>query len=247
MAVRILFLVAMFVISVSRADAQAYREITVSAASSLTDAFREIGAGFEKETGIKAVFNFGASAALLKQVEAGAPVDVFASADEETMDDAERKGIVFKATRTDFAGNELVLAVPAGQARVAGLKDIAKAARIALANPDTAPAGRYAKQALTAMKLWEAVEPRCIYCPNVRQALDYVRRGEVDAGIVFMTDAASAGGAVKSVAILNGRVRYPAAVVSSSRNPEAARKFVQFLSGRKAQGILKKYGFKDAR
>ncbi len=225
-------------------DAAASREITVSAAASLTDVFKEEGAAFEKDTGIKAVFNFGASVALLKQIEAGAPVDVFASADEVTMDQAEKEGIVLKASRRDFAGNDLVLAVPAVPGRVSGMKDIANASRIAIANPATAPAGLYAKQALTRMKLWDALGPKFIYGANVRQALEYVRRGEVDAGFVYMTDVISTKDGVKAAGVLSKGALYPAAVVSLSKDQDSARRFINFLLGRKAQAILKKYGFK---
>ncbi len=244
MILRFLLVTSLFLPSFFPGEACAGGRVTVSAASSLTDAFKEAGAAFEKETGVRVMFNFGASVSLLKQIEAGAPVDVFASADEMTMDKAEKTGLVLKATRRDFAGNDLVLAVPAVPGRVTGMKDIYRASKIAIANPDTAPAGRYAKKALTEMSLWDALEPKFIYGANVRQVLDYIRRGEVDAGFVYTSDVVSTKGGVKALAVIGESARYPAAVVSLSKDRKAAQGFVDFLAGREARAIWKKNGFK---
>ena len=175
------------------APAFAAQEITVSGAASLTNAFTEIKGLFEKKyPDIKVHTNFAASNPLLKQMEEGAPVDVFASADQETMDKAAAKKLVDTATRKDFALNDLVMVVPSdSKLNLNGAKDLAKpeVKRIAVGNPDSVPAGRYTKAALTTAGLWETLQPKYVFGASVRQALDYVGRGEVDAGFVYRTDA----------------------------------------------------------
>lgn len=163
--------------------------ITVSAAASLTNALREIGLLFEQaHPGHKVLFNFGASGALLQQIARGAPVDVFVSADPQRMDEAQRQNLIVPALRRDFASNRLVLIVPAtaGEAPAA-LADLARPAyaRIAIGLPASVPVGSYTQGVLVAAGLWHAIEPKMIGAHNVRQALDYVARGEVDAGFVY--------------------------------------------------------------
>ena len=223
------------------------REIVVSAASSLTDAFKRIGGEFESANpGVKVTFNFAASGALLQQVLQGAPVDVFASADVETMDKARRKGAVDAATITDFAGNKLVLVAPTGL-RIKGMQDLGGAAvkRIALGKPETVPAGRYAKEALEANGTWAALEPKFIYAESVRQALYYVVRGEVDAGFVYATDAAIPAGRLNVVSEVGGHkpIIYPIAAVASGKEPALARRFIGYVVSDKGQAVLASYGF----
>src|SRR5205823_1507388 len=166
-------------------------ELVVSAAASLTNAFRDIGRRLaDDHPATRLVFNFAATDVLLAQISKGAPVDVFAAADEETMDRADREGLLLAGSRRDFAANRLVLIVPAGAPAIADLAALTRLGRIAIGNPRTVPAGRYAKAALERAQVWQAVEPHAVYAVNVRQVLDYVARKEVDAGFVYATDAA---------------------------------------------------------
>lgn len=226
-------------------------ELTVSAAASLTNAFNEIGPLFEKaHPGTRVQFNYGASGALLQQMAKGAPVDVFASADQETMDQAQAQGLVRAAQRRNFASNSVVVVVPAAApaartpARVA---DLAGAAyqRVAIGTPASVPVGRYTRSALQAAHAWAAIEPKMIGAHNVRQALDYVARAEVDAGFVYATDAALMPGKVKVAFSVPapGPILYPAAPLAAGPQRVLAEQFVQFLSSAAAQAVLARYGF----
>ena len=241
---------SLFVLAVSLLTATAAKgaEIVVSAAASLTDAFRDIGRTFEAaHAGTTVTFNFAATDVLLAQIRKGAPADVFAAADEASMNRAERDGLLSNASRRDFAANRLVLIVPSGAAGVAKLDELAQPrfGRIAIGSPQTVPAGRYAKGALDWAELWNKVEAKCVFALNVRQVLDYVARGEADAGFVYATDAAIMPGKVKIALDVQTvtPVRYPAAVVRTSRLPAEARAFVESLTAAPARKILATYGF----
>jgi molybdate transport system substrate-binding protein len=223
-------------------------ELTVSAAASLGNAFREIGTAFEAaHPGTIVQLNFGASGGLLQQIAHGAPVDVFASADAETMDEAERRRLVDPASRADFASNALVVVVPRN-APVAPktLADLAGPAvrRIAIGVPASVPVGRYAKAALEKAGLWPALAGKTIGAQSVRQALDYVARGEVDAGFVYATDAALLPDKVRVALVVPTvtAVRYPIAAVTASRSADAAR-FIAFVRSHAAQATLRRHGF----
>jgi len=224
-------------------------EMTVSAAASLTNAFREIGAAFEKEhTGDKVLFNFAASDPLVQQIAKGAPVDVFASADQDAMDRADNLKLLAAGTRKNFASNSLVLIAPqGGKAMVKSLADVAQAgvARIAIGNPASVPVGRYTRAALEHARLWAAVEPKLILGASVRQCLDYVARGEVDAGFVYATDAAIVKDKVMVVATVPTEtpVRYPIAVIAAGPQAAAGRRFVDYVLSPAGQAILARYGF----
>jgi len=224
-------------------------DLTVSAAASLNNAFRQLAPLFEAQNpGTRVVFNFAASDALLAQVARGAPVDVFASADEETMDRAGSQKLLVAGSRRTFARNALVVVVPAeAKTRPAALADLGQPAyrRIAIGSPASVPAGRYARSALDAAKLWPAVEPRVVFAQNVRQALDYVARGEVDAGFVYATDALILRDKVR-VALevpTSTPILYPAAAIAGSTSPDVARRFVDFLLSPAAQALLAHQGF----
>ncbi len=225
-------------------------DLTVSAAASLTDAFNEMKPAFAKDhPGINLVFNFAASGTLLSQMEKGAPVDVFASADQKTMDQAVEKKLIDVPTRANFVQNALVLSVPAGNpAKVKDLTSLAAAQvkRIAVGNPDSVPVGRYTKAALTKLGQWDALSPKFVLAESVRQVLDYLSRGEVDAGFVYATDAKQGGDKVKVIAEVpvETPVIYPIAVVAGSAHAKDAATFVSFVTGPKGQAILAKYGFK---
>lgn len=224
-------------------------DLTVSAAASLTNAFKELGPSFEAtHPGTQVVFNFAASDALLTQIVKGAPADVFASADQQAMDKAVAQQAVLPATRRNFASNSLVLITPAdstlGLARPADLQK-PEVKRIAIGNPASVPVGRYTRGSLEALKLWSAIEPKAVMAQSVRQALDYVARGEVEAGFVYATDAAIMKDKVKVAATVPTEtpVTYPIAVVTTSLQPQAARAFLDFLGTPGAQAVLVRYGF----
>lgn len=237
------FLVVATTLPVAAAD------LTVSAAASLTNAFRALGPLFEAaHPGVKVQFNFGASGALLQQIAKGAPADVFASADQETLDQAQAQNLLQAGTRRDFVSNALVVIVPTGSANVPKtVADLAQPAyaRIAIGLPASVPVGRYTKGVLEAAMLWGPIQPKTIGADTVRQALDYVARGEVDAGFVYATDAAIMPDKVKvALTVPTARpVLYPAAVVAGSPNAASAGKFVDFLAGPQAQAVLAKFGF----
>ena len=227
----------------------AEEELIVSAAASLANAFGEIAKKFENlNPGVKVICNFAASGPLLQQIEKGAPVDVFASADQKTMDQAQEKNLVLPLTRKDFVSNGLVLIVPTDAKRpIQTLEDLKmkEVARISLGNPETVPAGRYAKEVLTNDGLWENLLPKVIFGNSVRQVLDYVSRGEVDAGFVFTTDAIQMKDKVRIVltAEKHKPILYPIAVVAASQKKELSQRFVDFVQGKEGQAILSQFGF----
>lgn len=224
-------------------------EVTVSAAASLTNAFKDIAQGYESaHPGSKVLLNFGASGALLQQMAKGAPVDVFASADQETMDAAQQQGLVRAADRQDFVRNALVVISPIdAKAQPAALKDLAGPGitRVALSVPASVPVGRYGKQSLEAAGLWAAVQPKLIHTTNVRQSLDYVARGEVDAGFVYATDAALMKDKVKTAFAvpLDRAILYPIARTAASGNATEAAAFIAYVRSPAGQAILARYGF----
>lgn len=239
---------AVLVIGLAAGLAQA-GELTVSAAASLTNAFKEIAQDYEAQhAGTKVLLNFGASGALLQQMAKGAPVDVFATADQETMDEAGRQGLLAAGERQDFVRNTLVVIVPVdSKLALGGLSDLQQpdVARIAVANPASVPVGRYAKGALDKAGLWSAIEAKAVGTQNVRQSLDYVSRGEVDAGFVYATDAAVMKEKVR-VAFevrVDTPILYPIARTAGGANAEEAGSFVAHVLSPAGQAVLSKHGF----
>jgi molybdate transport system substrate-binding protein len=224
-------------------------DLTVSAAASLTNAFKEIAAAYEAQNpGTKVLLNFGASGTLLQQMAKGAPVDVFASADQATMDDAQQQKLVKAEDRQNFVRNALVVIVPSDAKTVpASLQDLnAPAIRhIAIGQPAAVPVGRYTKAVLEKAQLWSVLEAKLVDASSVRQALDYVARGEADAGFVYATDAALMPDKVKQAFSVPTEtpVLYPIAPLAESPNRAEARKFVAYVMGAPAQAVLAKYGF----
>jgi len=221
-------------------------EITVFAAASLTDSLKEIASTYEDH---KIVFNFGASSTLARQIEEGAPVDIFFSADEAKMDGLEKKGLILKETRKSRLSNSLVIVVAAqGGAPITNPKDLAtdKVKRVALAEPKTVPAGIYAKEFLQKQNLWTTVEAKVIPTENVRAALAAVESGNVEAGIVYKTDAAIS----KKVKVAyevpladNPAISYSMAVLKEAKQPDASKRFLQYLNSDVAAKIFEKFGF----
>jgi len=228
-------------------------DLTVSAAISLKDALDEA-----KQTYIAAnptvaiAVNYGASGTLQLQIEQGAPVDVFLSAAPKQMDALETKGLLLEGTRKNLLRNEVVLIVPKDSTLgISSFQDLTRAdvKQIALGEPVTVPAGQYAKEVLTSLGIYDAVNAKAILGKDVRQVLTYVETGNVDAGIVYATDAMSSA-KVKVVATAPAKshapVIYPAAVIKASKDPTAARAFLDFLASPQGLAIFQKYGFASA-
>ena len=224
-------------------------DLVVSAASSLTDAFQAVGKAYEaKHPDTHVILNFAASDVLLRQITSGAPADVFASADQAAMDKAAAAKAIDPATRMDFASNRLVLVVPHdSKATIRGPADLKAdgVKRVAYGDPASVPVGRYTKAALEQQGLWDAVSAKGVLAQNVRQSLDYVARGEVDAGFVFATDAAIMKDKVKVAATVPTPkpITYPIAVVAGSKQPADAAGFEAFVQSAEGRSILAGFGF----
>ncbi|GFP34480.1 molybdate transport system substrate-binding protein [Candidatus Hakubella thermalkaliphila] len=244
------FLMVVTMASASGCGSSGEQQLVVSAAISLSNAFEEIKAEFEKNNpDSNIVYNFAASGVLQAQIEQGAPVDVFASASEKQMDVLEERGLLVAGSRADFAQNEVVLIVPGNSVRSpANFQELVKpeVIRIAVGNPEIVPAGQYAREVLTNLGLWDKVQEKLVMAENVRQALAYVEKAEVDSGIVYYTDALISRSVVIAASAPPGSHRpivYPIAVIRGSKEEELARRFISFIVSQKGQGILQKYGF----
>lgn len=248
--------------------------LLVFAAASLTNALQQIGPLYTRRSGEPVTFSFAASSTLARQIEAGAQANVFFSADTDWMDFLESRHLIDPATRRDIVGNRLALIAPAGSAvRLTIRKDVDLTAalgasgRLAIAEPESVPAGRYARDALSSLGVWPSVTGRLIPAENVRAALEYVARGEAPLGIVYASDACIEP-RVRIVGLFppasHPRISYPAAVVTSGQPAEVrqhgqagqpgqpgeprgvtreADRFVHFLASPEAQRIFHKYGF----
>nr|AYM52675.1 molybdenum ABC transporter periplasmic molybdate-binding protein [Aggregicoccus edonensis] len=222
-------------------------KVLVFAAASTTNALQELGRAFTRETGHPVEFAFGASSDLARQALAGAPADVFLSADEERMTRVEQGGLLQPGTRVDLLSNRLVVVVPADSNRTlvdaSGLRGVK---RLALADPAAVPAGVYAKAWLERRGLWKELEARVVPALDVRAALAAVEAGRVDAGVVYATDAAQSKRVRVVLRVPEGegpRIVYPVAALAKGKAPEAARAFVRFLQGDVARRAFEKYGF----
>ncbi len=231
------------------------KEITVSGAISLKDAFERIGKVFEeRHPGAKVRFNFAASGDLARQIEAGAPVDVFASAARKEMDDIDKKGLITAGSRVNFAANSVVLVKPVlTDIRIESFEDLKKTEvkKIVIGNPKTVPAGRYAEEILRHLGLWDGVKDKLVFAEHVRQALDYVARNEVDAALVYSTDARAREKEVRIVMKApDGSHRpavYPIAVVRGAADEFLARDFISLILSADGQRILKNDGFETVK
>jgi molybdate transport system substrate-binding protein len=223
--------------------------VTVSAAASVQDALRETAGEYRRlhPRAAKVDFNFGASGALARQIEEGAPVDVFFSAAPQPMDQLEAKGLLLAGTRRDLLRNEIVLIVPSSGPGLTFASLAGPAVRqIALGDPASVPAGNYGRQVLTHFGVWDHVQRRLVLAKDVRQVLAYVATGNVEAGIVYATDARQSAD-VKVAAVApdssHAPVVYPAAGISATRDAAAVREFLAFLQGPAARAIFTAHGF----
>ncbi|WP_304068498.1 molybdate ABC transporter substrate-binding protein [Megamonas hypermegale] len=226
------------------------KEVYIVAAASMTDAVKEIGANYEKQhPDVKLMYIFGSSGALQSQIEQGAPADVFISAAQKQMNALEEENLIDKATRKDLLENKVVLIVPKDSTLV--LDDFAAAAtdkvsKIALGEPKSVPVGQYSEEIFTNLNVWADIKAKAVYASDVRQVLSWVETGEVDCGVVYATDAAISNKVkvlLEAPAGTHKPVVYPAAMVSSSKNPEIAKDFLAYLSQDEQKAILAKYGF----
>ena len=247
------FALALLVVLLT-APAALAQDVTLSVAISLKDAVEELGRQFAAgRPGVTLRYNFGASGDLQKQIEAGAPVDLFLSAATRQMDELEKQKLIVVASRKAFARNVLTVIKPAdSKVDITSANDLleARVTRIVIGQPKTVPAGQYAEESLRKLGLWDRLQPKLVFSENVRQALDYVARGEVDAGFVYTTDAATRAQGVKEAfrppEDTYRPVVYPGAVVAASKQAALAQAFLDLLSGPQGRTVLAKYGFQPA-
>ncbi len=227
-------------------------EVTVSAAISLKDVLEEISGLYRTENpGVAIHFNLGASGTLQRQIEEGAPVDLFISASPSQMDSLASRGLILADTRKDLVKNIVVLIAPVGRGSIASFQDLVRpdVKVIAIGDPQTVPAGKYAQETLTHFGLYDRLKPKFVLAKDVRQVLTYVDTGNADAGIVYLTDVRTS----ERVSVIaaapedsHSPVVYPLAVIAGSKNVAAAKTFEEFLLGSRASAIFKKYGFVPA-
>ncbi|MDF1508737.1 molybdate ABC transporter substrate-binding protein [Robertmurraya sp. DFI.2.37] len=225
-------------------------ELLISTAASLTDAMTEIEKAFEDEySNIDVSFNYGSSGTLAQQIQQGAPADAFLSADQKWMDTLEKESLILPETRVDFTGNKLVLISQKDHnLTISSFEDLipAEIGDLAIGNPESVPAGTYAKEVLTKLNKWEDLEKHLILAKDVRQVLTYVESGNTELGIVYSSDA-SISDQVKIIAEASSDwhtpVIYPAAVTADSKNADSAKLFIEFLQTEEAQNILNQFGF----
>jgi len=220
-------------------------EILVFGAASLTESLQALARPFEASTGTRVAFSFASSSALARQIEAGAPADVFFSADTAKMDAVERAGLVRPAGRREFLSNVLVVVVPSDStAKIASAKDLAALPKLALADPAAVPAGIYAKEWLTREGVWTALQAKVIPMLDVRAALASVGGGDVAAGVVYRTDAAVSRNVRIAYTVSNGpAIIYSVAPIADSKHPAAAANFVAFLASPAGRAVFERRGF----
>ncbi|SHK43814.1 molybdate ABC transporter substrate-binding protein [Desulforamulus aeronauticus] len=223
--------------------------LTISAAASLKDAAEELKSIYAKQhQDVNITYNFGASGTLQKQIEEGAPADLFISAGKKQMDALEEKDLIVKESRKDLLGNDLVLVVKK-DSQIADFTDLSKpeVEKISIGTPESVPAGQYAKDALTTMNLWDKLQPKLVLAKDVRQVLTYVETGNVAAGVVYGSDAVM-GKDTKVAAIApadsHKPILYPMAIIKDTKQQKAVEDFAAFLSGEEATKVFEKYGFK---
>jgi molybdate transport system substrate-binding protein len=219
-------------------------EVLVFAAASLTESLQEIGKACEAKTGTPVRFSFGASSDLSRQIQAGAPADVFFSADTAKMDALEKAGLVRHADRRELLSNQLVVVVPSSSSlHITGAKDLAKVSHLAMADPEAVPAGIYARKWLEAEGVWAELKPRLVPTLDVRATLAAVESGGVEAGIVYRTDAAISNRVRTAFFATNGpKITYSLAKLASSKS-SAAQRFVDFTAGEEGRGVFERRGF----
>lgn len=224
------------------------KNITICAAASLREALNEIQPRFEQEKGIKLTFNFGSSGTLQKQIEEGAPADVFISAGKKQMDALEDKNLIDNESRKDLLGNKLVLIISNDyKDKIKSVSDLTgKDLKVSIGEPETVPVGQYAKDALIYLDVWDKLINNMVYAKDVKQVVAYVERGEAAGGIVYNSDAATIiNSTIAQVFEENTHkpVVYPEAIISTSKEKESAKVFLDYLAEDSVKQIFEKYGF----
>jgi molybdate transport system substrate-binding protein len=244
----VVIFVAILLTNCSRPATETSRQITVAAASDLGPAFDEIGREFEKKTRIKVVFSFGSTGMLTQQIANGAPMDVFAAANVSFIDELERKGLIIPETKALYARGRITLWSNKGAAfKPTLISDLTRAdvKRIAIANPDHAPYGMAAKQALEGAGIWDAVKPKLIFGDNIRQTLQFAQTGNVDVAIVALSLSMGTNDGEWTLVPeeLHKPLDQALAVIKSTKSETEARQFAQFINSPDGRTIMKKYGF----
>lgn len=237
-------------VPVETALAQGNATLLVSAAASLQDALKAIDPLFaQTQTNLKTNYNFGASGTLQRQIEQGAPVDVFISAAAKQMDALQQKNLILTGTRRNLLTNRLVLIVPKNSTLgLTGFSQLTsdKVNKIAIGEPRSVPVGHYTEELFKNLGILEKVRPKLVLGSNARGVLAAVESGNADAGIVYATDA-KISSQVKQVATAPARLHspivYPIAVLKDSKNPQSAQAYTKFLSGSQAKAIFRNFGF----
>jgi len=222
-------------------------ELTIAAASDLTPAFEEIGREFESANKTKVVFTFGSTGMLTRQIENGAPFDLFAAANVSYIDELDKKGLIIPDSRATYARGRITLWTPnTSNIRLQGIADLARpeVMRIAIANPDHAPYGLAAKQALESAGIWDRVKPKLVFGDNIRQTFQYAATGNVDVAIVSLSLSTESRGRWTLIPEeLHQPIDQGLGIIKTTKNEKAARAFTAFLTGPQGQAIMKKYGF----
>ena len=222
-------------------------EITVAAASDLTPAFEEIGRAFESTYKTKVVFVFGSTGMLTRQIENGAPIDLFAAASMSYIDELDQKGLVIPDSKAIYARGRITLWTPSDSTlRLEGIKDLTRpeVTRIAIANPDHAPYGLAARQALESAGIWESVKPKLVYGDNIRQTLQYAQTGNVEVAIVALSLSKESHGRWSLIPEeLHKPLDQGLGIMKSTKNEQSARAFATFLTGPQGRAVMEKYGF----
>jgi molybdate transport system substrate-binding protein len=221
--------------------------LTISAAADLNYVFPEIGKLWEQETGNKVAFNFGSTGQLAQQIERGAPVDLFAAANKKFVEDLDTKGLIISDTKALYGLGRITLwQRQDASVEIKELKDLLKPdiKRIAIANPDHAPYGVAAREALQSAGLWAILQPKLVFGENVRQTQQYVETGNVDVAITALAISVNKSGKWTLIdSALHKPLEQMLAVPKSSPNPELAQKFANFINGEKGRPLMQKYGF----
>jgi molybdate transport system substrate-binding protein len=238
----------LFLLSCESRENRSKTEITVSAAADLTPAFQELGSLFERREGIRVAFNFGSTGQLAQQIEKGAPVDLFAAANASFIDELAAKGLIVPDTRQLYAVGRIVVWTRADSplAPVERIEDLARGdvKRVAIANPDHAPYGLAAKEALGRAGIWDAVSPKLVYGENISQTLQFAESGNVDAAMVALSLSVQSDGRWKLIPLeLHNPLNQTLAVIRGTKNEAASRRFALFINGAEGRTVMRKYGF----
>ncbi|HEX6184269.1 MAG TPA: molybdate ABC transporter substrate-binding protein, partial [Pyrinomonadaceae bacterium] len=221
--------------------------LIVSAASDLTPAFQEIGRQFEQSDGTKVTFNFGSTGQLAQQIEQGAPVDLFAAANVSFIEDLEKKNLILPDTRALYAQGRLTLWTRGDSpVKLERVEDLARPEfkKVAIANPEHAPYGAAAREALQAAGVWEAVSQKLVYGENISQTLQYAESGNVDAAIIALSLSTQSGGRwVLIPAELHKPLNQALGVIRGAKHEQEARRFAAFVNSEQGRAVMRKYGF----